>query len=91
MDTVVLERDLVVQGGHILGRLERWDLPVVQGRRCPSCGDLVSVPHWEVHQVACHTVGWGHYHCTIARFTPPVGKSRPPKVDWVAELARLLR
>lgn len=90
-NTITLERDLVTRGGHILGRLERWDIPAVLGRRCHSCDRLIPVPNWEVHQYTCHTIGWGHYHSPIARFTPRVGKSRAPKVDWVAELAQFLK
>jgi len=86
-----LERDLVIQNGHILGRLERWDIPGVLGRRCHSCNQLIPVPNWEYHQHACHHNGWGAYRCAIAKFMPRVTKRhRGSKVDFVAELAGLL-
>jgi hypothetical protein len=89
---VTVEKDLVIQNGRILGRLERWDIPAVQGRRCHQCNQLIPVPNWEYHQHACHQVGWGRYHCTIARFTPRATKRRRgPKIDFVAELAGLLK
>ena len=88
--TITLERDLVTQGGRILGRLERWDLPVVLGRRCHSCDGLVPVRDWDYHQAACHSIGWGGYHNTIARFKASATKRRP-QVDWAAELARFLK
>lgn len=87
-----LTRDnLVVDGSRILGRLERWDIPGVRGRRCHKCDGLIPVPNWEVHQLVCHTIGWGGYHSPIARFLPPVRKQRGPIVDFVAELAHLLK
>lgn len=89
---IKVEDNLVVQDGRILGRLERWDNPIVlQARRCHGCGQLVPVPNWDHHQLACNTIGWGHYKCPIASFTAPAGKLRAPQVDWVAELARLLK
>lgn len=88
--TIVLEGGLVVQGGRILGRLERWDIPHILGRRCHKCDGLIPVPNWEAHQHACHLIGWGHYSNPIARFTPRVVK-RQPQIDWVAELASFLK
>lgn len=86
-----IDGDLVIaQDGRILGRLERWDLPVYRSWRCSGCGQLIPIKDWEVHQVACYTVGWGRYHSPMGRFTPMVTKARV-KVDFVKELAHLLR
>lgn len=87
---VTIERDLVVQDGRILGRLERWDCEAFKAKRCHSCNQLVPVPRWEAHQVACHTIGWGRYRSPLANLRPTT-KRRGPKVDFVAELAHLLR
>lgn len=89
-NTITLERDLVVQGDRVLGRLERFDLPHTLGKWCSRCDRVVPVRNWGYHQVACYTVGYPRCS-TIARFTPRAGKSRLPKVDWAAELAHLLK
>jgi hypothetical protein len=87
---VTIEGDLVVQAGRILGRLERWDIPVVRGRRCYSCDQLIPVPNWEYHQHACHEVGWGRFRDPLAN-PKAIATKRRPKVDFVAELAGLLK
>jgi hypothetical protein len=86
---VTIERgDLIVEGSHILGRLERWDIPAIQGRRCHKCDQLVPVPNWEYHQYTCHEVGWGRWRDPLATLE---ANTKRRKVDWVAELAGLLK
>jgi hypothetical protein len=87
---VTIEGDLIIQGGRILGRLERWDIPVVRGRRCHKCDQLIPVPNWEYHQHACHTNGWARFQDPLSHVSAVVVKRRP-KVDFAAELAGLLK
>jgi len=90
---ITVEKDLVVQDGRILGRLERWDITAVQGRRCHKCNQLIPVPNWETHQYACHQVGWGRFRDPLGKnlLAPATRRRRGPTIDFVAELAGLLR
>lgn len=91
MHQVELLGDLVIgQDGRILGHLVPWGIPGTLAKRCPKCGDLVPERDWEYHQDACRRIGWGHYRCPIAGFTPSARKQRV-KVDFAAELAKFLK
>jgi hypothetical protein len=88
---VTIEKgDLVCEQGRILGRLERWDIPAALGRRCHECNQLVPVTNWEYHQHACHEVGWGNFRDPLAN-PKAIATKRRSKVDFVAELAKLLK
>jgi len=90
---VTVEKDLVIQNGRILGRLERWDIPGVLDRRCHKVNQLVPVLNWEAHQHACHQVGWGRYHCPIAKFKAPATRRRRSGMtnrELANEIAKLL-
>jgi len=90
---VTIEKDLVIQNGRILGRLERWDIPAVRGRRCHKCNQLIPVPNWDYHQTACHTNGWGRYRCPIANFKAPATRRRRGMTnqELANEVAQLLK
>lgn len=91
MRTKVIEHDLVIDdNGRILGRLERWDIPHILGKRCPKCDQLIPTRDWELHQEACHTVGWGSYHSPLAKLQATRTRYRTNSDRMVAELAALL-